>query len=117
MVQTARCGPAGPVAGAEDVRLPARAAMDIVIIGAGIGGLAVASALAGKGALVRVFEQGDGIRQPGAGITVGGNAARVLNQFGHGGLRGRSGVASTAARLHYWKDGQVLAVGMAGGQE
>ena len=41
----------------------------------------------------------------------------MLNQLGHGGLRERSGVASTAARLHYWKDGQVLAVGLAGGQE
>lgn len=91
--------------------------MHIMIIGAGIGGLAAASALVSKGAKIRVFEQGNGIRQPGAGITVGGNAARVLNQLGHGGLRDRSGVASTAVRLHYWKDGQVLAVGMAGGQE
>ncbi len=91
--------------------------MNIAIIGAGIGGLAAASALIRKGADVKIFEQGDGIRQPGAGITVGGNAARVLNQLGHGGLRERSGVASTAARLHYWRDGQVLAVGLTGGQE
>jgi len=91
--------------------------MDIAVIGAGIGGLTAAGALIQKGAKVAVFEQADEIRQPGAGITIGGNAARVLNRLGHGSLRERSGVESTAALMRYWADGQVLAVGMTGGQE
>jgi salicylate hydroxylase len=91
--------------------------MDIAIIGAGIGGLTAAAALTQKGAKVAVFEQADEIRQPGAGITIGGNAARVLNRLGHGSLRERSGVESTAALMRYWEDGRVLAVGMTGGQE
>ena len=50
----------------------------ITVLGAGIGGLAVARALALRGAEVTVLEQADAIREVGAGLQVSPNGARVL---------------------------------------
>lgn len=54
----------------------------ILIIGAGIGGLATALALQQAGIAVRVFERTKEIRESGAGLTLWANAIRVLQELG-----------------------------------
>ena len=54
----------------------------VTVLGAGVAGLAVASALALRGAVVTVFEQADAIREVGAGLQVSPNGACVLKALG-----------------------------------
>ncbi len=56
--------------------------MSFTVIGAGVAGLAVATALARSGARVRVCEQADAIREVGAGLQVTPNGAAVLAGLG-----------------------------------
>ncbi|MGI3165610.1 FAD-dependent monooxygenase [Pseudooceanicola sp. 200-1SW] len=69
----------------------------ITIIGAGIGGLAAARALALRGAEVTVLEQAECIREVGAGLQISPNGAAVLRALG---LRPETfGMANSAVRL------------------
>jgi salicylate hydroxylase len=54
----------------------------ITILGAGIAGLALARALALRGARVTVLEQADALREVGAGLQISPNAAAVLTGLG-----------------------------------
>jgi salicylate hydroxylase len=54
----------------------------IAVVGAGIGGLAAAVALAQRGARVRVFEQAPWLAEVGAGIQVAPNGVAVLEALG-----------------------------------
>ncbi len=54
----------------------------ILVAGGGIGGLAAALALARKGRMVRVFEQGAEFREIGAGIQLGPNVYRMFEALG-----------------------------------
>jgi len=54
----------------------------ILIIGAGIGGLATALALQQAGFAVQIFERTKEIREFGAGLTLWANAVRVLQELG-----------------------------------
>jgi salicylate hydroxylase len=56
--------------------------MDIVIVGAGIGGLTAAAALLKGGHRVRVFEQAAQLGEVGAGIQMSANAVKVLDSLG-----------------------------------
>jgi 6-hydroxynicotinate 3-monooxygenase len=61
------------------------------IIGAGIGGLALAALLSRRGANVRIYEQARQFLRLGAGIQMGPNAMRVLRALGlEPGLRQRA---------------------------
>ena len=53
-----------------------------LVVGAGIGGLAVARALRGTGFEVNVLEQAPNLTPQGAGITLWPNATRVLRKIG-----------------------------------
>jgi salicylate hydroxylase len=55
---------------------------EITVVGAGVGGLAAATAMARRGAKVRVLEQADQIREVGAGLQIGPNGVRVLDALG-----------------------------------
>src|SRR5262245_17167159 len=55
---------------------------DIAIVGAGIGGLALAGLLSSRGARVRVYEQAKKFQRIGAGIQMSPNAMRVLAALG-----------------------------------
>jgi salicylate hydroxylase len=82
--------------------------MKVAVIGAGIGGLAAAQALARRGADVTVLEQAPEIAEVGAGLQISPNGARVLDALGLGaGLRARA-VAARAVRLCDYRDGEVL---------
>src|SRR6202050_1691832 len=54
----------------------------IAIIGAGIGGLAVALALIRRGIDVEVYEQAHELREFGAGVQVSANGTRILHALG-----------------------------------
>jgi salicylate hydroxylase len=58
------------------------AGLEIAVVGAGIGGLAAAVALAQRGARVRVFEQASALGEVGAGIQIGPNGVAVLAALG-----------------------------------
>ena len=71
----------------------------VTIIGAGIAGLAVARALAMRGAAVVVLEQAAMIRDIGAGIQISPNGAAVINALGLGGTLAKIGLRATAVSL------------------
>ena len=52
--------------------------MDIVIVGAGIGGLTAAASLLQRGHRVRVVEQSQALGEIGAGLQLSANAVKVL---------------------------------------
>lgn len=55
---------------------------DVLIAGAGLGGLTAALALRQRGHRVRVFEQATELRELGAGVQLGANGTRVLIALG-----------------------------------
>lgn len=55
---------------------------DILIAGAGLGGLTAALTLLRRGHRVRVFEQAAELREVGAGVQLGANGARILIGLG-----------------------------------
>ena len=57
-------------------------AQHIIVIGAGIGGLAAALALQRRGFRVSVYERGAEIREFGAGVVIAPNARRALRDLG-----------------------------------
>ncbi|MBC7133595.1 MAG: FAD-dependent monooxygenase [Roseovarius sp.] len=78
----------------------------IAVIGAGIGGLAVARALALRGADVTVFEQAAGIVEVGAGLQISPNGFAVLAALGlAAALRSERG---TAVQLCDYRGAEVL---------
>lgn len=56
--------------------------LPVTILGAGVAGLAVARALALRGASVTLLEQADAIREVGAGLQISPNGAAVLHALG-----------------------------------
>ncbi|WP_207630564.1 MULTISPECIES: FAD-dependent monooxygenase [unclassified Actinopolyspora] len=56
--------------------------MRVLVIGGGVGGLAVAKGLLDKGHRVRVYEHGDRLRDGGAGVTIWSNGTAALSGLG-----------------------------------
>jgi len=83
--------------------------MKIIVVGAGIGGLAAALTLTRSGSEVQVFEQASELREVGAGVQISPNAARILNRLGLEEPLRRFGVRPRAIVIHRWDDGRVLA--------
>lgn len=72
---------------------------DATILGAGIAGLAAASALARRGVGVRVLEQAPVIREVGAGLQISPNGMAVLDALGLGEAADRAGQVAEAVEL------------------
>jgi salicylate hydroxylase len=60
----------------------ARHSLRVVIIGAGIGGLAAACALRQRGIEVEIFERSTKLEEVGAGLQIGPNGVKVLRALG-----------------------------------
>jgi salicylate hydroxylase len=58
--------------------------VDVAIVGAGLGGLTAALAMAQRGIAVTIYEQAPALGEVGAGITISPNAGRVLDHLGLG---------------------------------
>ena len=58
------------------------AGAQVAVVGAGIGGLALAAALLADGADVTIYEQASGFARVGAGIQMTPNAMKVLRGLG-----------------------------------
>ena len=80
----------------------------IAIVGAGLGGLTCALALARAGRRVRVYEQAPELAEIGAGITLSPNASRVFIHLGMGEGLKRLGVVPEKQWTQNLHSGDVL---------
>src|SRR3982751_1912235 len=81
----------------------------IIIVGAGLGGLAATVGLRRKGFEVEVYEQAPALGEIGAGINITPNGAKVLNAFGLGEAARRLGnTGSGLAKCHIFTDTRLL---------
>ena len=80
----------------------------VTVLGAGVAGLAVARALALRGAQVTVLEQADAIREVGAGLQVSPNGAAVLAALGLGAALAAVSVRAQAVELRDGLSGDVV---------
>lgn len=80
----------------------------VTVLGAGVAGLAVARALALRGASVTVLEQADAVREVGAGLQISPNGAAVLRALGLGEALEAASVRAKAVELKDGLDGSVV---------
>lgn len=71
----------------------------ITVLGGGVAGLAVARALALRGAEVTLLEQAEALADIGAGLQVSPNGARVIEALGLGAALEAAGMAAAAVEL------------------
>lgn len=81
--------------------------MNVVIAGAGIGGLTLAAALQREGVSVRLFERAPKLAPVGAGLVVQINAMRALAQYGLVDAVLSAGAALDESQVRDWR-GRVL---------
>jgi salicylate hydroxylase len=80
----------------------------VTVLGAGVAGLAVARALALRGAAATVLEQADAIREVGAGLQISPNGAAVLRALGLGEALEAASVRASAVVLKDGLDGGAV---------
>ena len=80
----------------------------VTVLGAGVAGLAVARALALRGAVVEVLEQADAIREVGAGLQISPNGAAVLTALGLGPALQAASLRAAAVELRDGLTGGLL---------
>jgi salicylate hydroxylase len=83
-------------------------ARDIIIVGAGIGGLTAAAVLLQRGHRVRVYEQAPALGEIGAGIQISANASRVLHGLGVEEALSRTAVVPTAQHFRLYSSGELV---------
>jgi salicylate hydroxylase len=82
--------------------------MQILVVGAGIGGLTAALALQQSGFDVQIYEQASVLREVGAGVAISPNASRVLHHLGLADALASVGVRSLSLDSRDWGTGTVL---------
>ncbi len=81
---------------------------EVTVLGAGVAGLAVARALALRGAQVTVLEQADAVREVGAGLQVSPNGAVVLRALGLGEALETASMRARAVELRDGPSGDLV---------
>jgi 2-polyprenyl-6-methoxyphenol hydroxylase-like FAD-dependent oxidoreductase len=81
---------------------------DVIVVGAGIGGLAAALGLLRAGQRVRVFEQVAELGEVGAGLSITPNAGKSLVALGLGETLRRIGSRPPAGAIRHYATGEVL---------
>ncbi|MGN6581244.1 MAG: FAD-dependent monooxygenase [Bordetella sp.] len=82
--------------------------MDIIVIGAGIGGLAAAASLVRRGHHVRVYEQAPALGEVGAAVQMSANATKVLFDLGLKPTLEAEGVKPLSFEFRRYNDGELL---------
>ena len=85
----------------------------VTVIGAGLGGLTAALALAQRGAEVTVIERAPALTEVGAGIQLSPNAVRVLDALGLGAALRDVSAPNPTVTLRDARGGEVLRMDMA----
>ena len=80
---------------------------NVIIIGAGIGGLAAALALLQRGIDVEVHEQAPELKEVGAGIQISSNGTRVLYALGLEDALKRVQVLPSRREIRHWSTGET----------
>jgi salicylate hydroxylase len=79
---------------------------DVLIAGAGLGGLTAALALIQRGHRVRVFEQASELKEVGAGVQIGPNGSRLLISLGLREAMERVVCVPLGREFRLWSTGQ-----------
>ncbi|KAH8691278.1 monooxygenase [Talaromyces proteolyticus] len=82
--------------------------LDIIIVGAGLGGLAAAVALCQDNHRVTVLEASQAMGEIGAGIQVTPNFTRILHRWGLGEALAKAGVLPEWVTQRRWENGKCL---------
>ncbi|OAR02357.1 hypothetical protein LLEC1_02451 [Akanthomyces lecanii] len=88
----------------------AQVPLQIVIVGAGLGGLSAAIALARRGNQVTVLEQAEKLGEIGAGIQLPPNSTRLLEEWGVTAHFQDAVVEPDAITLRRWENGTALGI-------
>lgn len=88
--------------------MPAKHELNVIIVGAGLGGLAAAIALLEAGHRVLILERASEITEVGAGIRVPPNSSRFLVRWGLQHQMEEKSVKPKAIILRRYKDGKIL---------
>ncbi|KAH7083976.1 hypothetical protein FB567DRAFT_530353 [Paraphoma chrysanthemicola] len=87
---------------------PAQLALNIVIVGAGLGGLSLAIALRRRGHSVRILEQAQKLGEVGAGIQIPPNSGRLLRRWGVMQHLEKSVVRPQGINFRRWENGRII---------
>ena len=80
---------------------------NVVIVGAGIGGLAAALSLLKRGVHVEIYEQAPELKEVGAGIQISSNGTRVLYALGLEDAIKRVQVLPSRRVIRHWSSGET----------
>ena len=81
---------------------------NIIIAGAGLGGLTLALCLARAGFAVTVLEQAEALGEVGAGVQISANGARVLYHLGLDHALQSVGFKPEQGEMRHWQSGETL---------